>query len=113
MAAVIALWQTLLRNTHGSTAVRLARSMACVHIGTFQIFTKKDVERVNDPKGGPRKIERLHYGPWLTAHELGPKDRLEGFDRHEKIFACRQPAVLTGLNDAVRSFILMSYEHRV
>jgi len=32
-----------------------------------------------------------HFG--ITAQELGPKDRLEDFDRHEKIFACRPASV--------------------
>jgi hypothetical protein len=39
--------------------------------------------------------------------------KIEGFDRHEKILGCGWPAVLTGLNDAFKTFILMSYEHRV
>ncbi|HEY0761104.1 MAG TPA: hypothetical protein VGD61_01910 [Pyrinomonadaceae bacterium] len=42
----------------------------------------------------------------------GPKID-QGFDWHEKIFSWKSPADLTGLNGAVKTFILMSYEHRI
>ena len=61
----------------------------------------------------PRVRERLR-GTWGLnwLKNLAPK-RQEGFDRTRKSLHADQPAVITGLNDAVKTFILMSYEHRV
>lgn len=51
---------------------------------------------------------------YFFAPELGPKDRLEGFDGlRENPPVQAASGIFTGLNDAVKSFILMSYEHRV
>jgi hypothetical protein len=49
----------------------------------------------------------------ITAQEVGPKNTLEDFDGTRKSLHAGQPALLTGLNDAVKTFILLSYEHRV
>jgi hypothetical protein len=45
--------------------------------------------------------------------KYSPETYLEDFDGTRKSLHAGQPALLTGLNDAVKTFILLSYEHRV
>ena len=39
-------------------------------VGGFQIFSRKDVKRINDPRTGPIDIKKPHYSSWLRYAAL-------------------------------------------
>ena len=84
-----------------------------IHPALCKILVQRGIDNYTSAKQYFRpQLSDLH-DPWLMKDmEKAVARILTAFDRHEKIFACSSQRC-SGLNDAVKTFMLMSYEHRV